>query len=136
MPTTTLTTAPATQPQVRARREEPFLGINLESLRDYDRQFMFIDAMKTSRRFGTARTPYDGKAILAPDGWPGDDAGTLVMTEVKNVNGVYHFSATGKCDLSAQPRVRWIGFLKVCAGTCAARSNNITGCWACSGIVT
>ena len=97
-------TQPATAPTTRdfcARREEPFLGVNLESLRDYDRQFMFIDAMKTSRRFGSAARPYDGKAILAPDGWPGDDAGTLVMTEVKSVNGVYHFFASGKCDLSA-----------------------------------
>ena len=89
---------PATAPP--ARRIEPFLGVNLEALRDYDRQFMFIDAMKTSRKFGSAKTPYDGKATIGPDGWPMDDAGTLVMTDVKNVNGVYHFFAGGKCDLS------------------------------------
>src|SRR5262245_31205353 len=35
------------------------MGINLEALRDYDRSFMFIDAMRTCRRFGTVKAPHD-----------------------------------------------------------------------------
>jgi hypothetical protein len=78
----------------------PILGMNLETPRDYARQFMFIDAMKTSRKFGSAQKPYDQSAAVDADGWPSGDAGALVMTEVKNVNGVYLFSATGRCVLS------------------------------------
>src|SRR5688572_30430284 len=66
-------TQPAPVPTTQTR-ERPFLGVNLESLRDYDRQFMFIDAMKTSRRFGSALKPYDGQATLDADGWPTGDA--------------------------------------------------------------
>lgn len=100
-PATAPTTAPdpAAPPRAIARRVEPFLGVNLESLRDYDRQLMFIDAMKTSRRWGSPNKTFDGKGIVGPDGWPGDDAGTLVFTDAKNVNGVYKFSCTGRCDL-------------------------------------
>ena len=61
---------------------------------------MFIDAMRTSRPFGTADKPYDHSAVVGADGWPTQDAGTLVMTEVKNVNGLYHFFAIGQCQLS------------------------------------
>ncbi len=79
------------------------LGINLEGLRDYDRSFMFIDAMKTCRKFGTVQMPYDEKAQVDANGWPTGDAGTLVITDAKNINGVYHFFATGQCDLTAGP---------------------------------
>ena len=99
IPTTKPTPPPSTLPL--GRRDEPFLGINIETPRDYERQFMFIDAMKTSRRFGSAAKPYDTKAALHPDGNPAEDAGAMVITEVKNINGVYKFSATGRCDLAA-----------------------------------
>jgi hypothetical protein len=102
--------APATQPGATPQAlpgaggaddwSRPILGVNLESLRDYERQFMFIDAMKTSRKFGSPEKPYDAKAAVDADGWPTGDAGTMVMTEVKNVNGTYLFSATGRCTLS------------------------------------
>src|SRR6188472_3693602 len=72
VPMTQPSTAPTTQ-----RIDKPFLGVNLEALRDYDRQFMFIDAMKTSRKFGSATKPFDQSATLGPDGWPTGDAGTL-----------------------------------------------------------
>jgi hypothetical protein len=79
------------------------LGINLEGLRDYDRSFMFIDAMKTCRKFGTAQMAYDEKGAVDANGWPTGDAGTLVMTDATNINGLYHFYATGQCDLTAVP---------------------------------
>ena len=80
--------------------KRPILGVNLESLKDYERQFMFIDAMKTSRTWGTPDKPYDAKGPMGPDGWPSGDFGTCVLTEQKNVNGIYKFSATGRCDIS------------------------------------
>jgi hypothetical protein len=98
-PATVPATAPSTLPV--GRRDEPFLGINIETPRDYERQFMFIDAMKTSRRFGSVTKPYDTKATLNPDGTPVGDAGAMVITEVRNINGVYKFSATGRAELLA-----------------------------------
>ncbi|HEX8525133.1 MAG TPA: hypothetical protein VF669_22975, partial [Tepidisphaeraceae bacterium] len=79
------------------------LGINLEGLRDYDRNFMFIDAMKTCRRFGTPDRSFDEKARVDANGWPIEDAGTLVMTDVKNINGTYKFFATGRCEIQVVP---------------------------------
>ena len=98
-PSTEPTTAPATQTS-SADWPRPILGVNLESIRDYERQFMFIDAIKSSRKWGSAAKPYDQQGPMGDDGWPAGDAGTLVMTEVKNVNGVYRFSATGRCELA------------------------------------
>jgi hypothetical protein len=86
---------PPSPPATAATR--PILGVNLESLRDYDRQFMFVDVMKTSRRWGTPEKPYDTKGPIGDDGWPTGDFGTVVLTETKNVNGVYGLSATGRC---------------------------------------
>jgi len=63
------------------------LGINLEGLTDWERSFMFIDAMRTARKFGVANVPHGQNAPLDANGWPTTDAGTLVMTEVKNING-------------------------------------------------
>lgn len=80
--------------------KRPILGVNLESLKDYERQFMFIDVMKTSRTWGTPEKPYDGKGPMGRDGWPSGDFGTCVLTEQKNVNGIYKFSATGRCDIT------------------------------------
>jgi hypothetical protein len=74
--------------------------VNIETNRDYERQFMFINAMKTSRRWGTTTQPYNEKGPTGADGWPSDDAGTCALTEVKNSNGVYKFSCTGRCDLA------------------------------------
>ena len=93
------TSAPSTQIST-PDWPRPILGVNIESLRDYERQFMFIDAMKTSRKWGTAAKPYDQQGPMGEDGWPSGDAGTAVVTEVKNANGVYRFSASGRCDLS------------------------------------
>ncbi len=47
--------------------------------------------------------PYDQKAPVDADGWPTSDAGTLVITDAKNINGVYHFFAKGRCTLTATP---------------------------------
>ena len=57
---------------------------------------MFIDVMKTSRPGVRPSKPYDHKGPMGEDGWPTGDFGTCVLTETKNVNGIYKFSATGR----------------------------------------
>src|SRR2546421_4921451 len=52
----------------QAREPAKCLGVNLEGLRDYGRSFMFIDVMHTCRKYGTLKTPYDGKADVDADG--------------------------------------------------------------------
>jgi hypothetical protein len=79
------------------------IGINLEGLTDWERSFMFIDAMRTARKFGVPSAAHGENAPLDANGWPTADAGTLVMTEVKNINGTYKFSAVGQCELTAVP---------------------------------
>jgi hypothetical protein len=100
-------TPPATRPVVQPSGppfDAPpgaFMGVNLEGVRDYDRAFMFINVIKSARRFGNVLRPFDGQAACDADGWPADDAGTLVMTELPNIDGIYKFSATGVCQVSA-----------------------------------
>jgi hypothetical protein len=102
-------TQPATQSSADWPR--PILGVNIETNRDYERQFMFIDVMKTSRRWGSTTQPYNEKGPTGPDGWPSGDAGTCALTEVKNCNGVYKFSCTGRCDLTTPASAAFVSNL-------------------------
>ena len=95
--------APEQPPLPSPDWKRPILGMNLESLKDYERSFMFIDVMKTSRTWGTPEKPFDSKGPMGEDGWPSGDFGTCVLTETKNVNGIYKFSATGRCSDIATP---------------------------------
>jgi hypothetical protein len=72
---TSPTSAPPTQPHTSADWPRPILGVNLESIRDYERQFMFIDAIKSSAQVGLAAKPYDQQGPMGDDGWPSGDAG-------------------------------------------------------------
>lgn len=104
-------TEPGTQPSVAASvpsRPAPAdlaapltmpLGINLEQVCDYAHSMMFVDAMKSARRFGSAETPWDEKAPVDEKGWPTGDAGSCVLTDLPNIAGTYHFSCQGKADL-------------------------------------
>src|SRR4051812_28162789 len=56
------------------------LGVHLEGNRDWSRSFMFVDAMKSAREFGSASAPWDGNATLGPDGWPTGDFGAVIIT--------------------------------------------------------
>lgn len=80
------------------------VGLNLEGVRDWNRSFMFVDAMKSARQFGSASTPWDTAAVLDANGWPTGDAGACVISigqaqipgqDVPRIDGVYKFSATG-----------------------------------------
>jgi hypothetical protein len=90
-----LVVAQATQPAARSR-----LGVNIPTLRDWTPMFMFIDVMKSSRRFGSADRPWEGEVPLDEDGWPTTDAGVIAFSEAVNVNGVYRFSCTGRATVS------------------------------------
>jgi hypothetical protein len=85
-------------PSLAADASRPILGVNLESLRDYDRGFMFIDVIKTSRRWGTPGKTLRRQGPVGDDGWPAGDFGTVCLTETRNVNGIYKLSATGRCS--------------------------------------
>ena len=78
----------------------PPLGVNLEAVNDYARSMMFVDAMKSARKFGSPDAPWDGNATVDADGWPTQDAGTVVMASVPAEAGEYAFSCTGRCQLT------------------------------------
>jgi hypothetical protein len=77
-PTATPTPAPARPPSHDLAN--PNIGVNLEGVSDWARSAMFVDLMKSSRRWGSVATPWDERAATDPDGWPTQDAGIVVST--------------------------------------------------------
>jgi hypothetical protein len=86
------------------------IGVNLEEIKDWSRSFMFVDAMKSARKFGSATTPWDETAPVDANGWPIGDSGTCVITlggptvagqSEPRIDGTYAFSATGKVTVNA-----------------------------------
>ncbi len=95
----------------------PALGINLEQMTDWQRAYMFVDAIKTARGFWNATGGYTA------EGWPIGDFNVIVfkdsnrrclsydsqwncLNEVKDSNdpdlsGTYSLSFTGKANVSA-----------------------------------
>jgi hypothetical protein len=73
------------------------LGGNLEGPADFGRQMMFINIVKTARKFGSAETPYDGKGVVDALGNPTGDCGITLFTEQVNHGGTYKFSCSGIC---------------------------------------
>ena len=86
-------TAPATQPACSR------LGVNIPTVRDWTPMFMFIDVMKSSRRFASPQRPWEGEVPLDEHGWPTADAGVIAFSEAVNVNGVYRLSLTGRATV-------------------------------------
>ncbi len=81
------------------RPEKPPLGVNLEFVSDAARSMVFVDAMKSARKFGSADSPWDERATVGADGWPTGDSGVVVMANTPVPAGDYLFSCTGFCDL-------------------------------------
>ena len=69
------TFAPATAQSTAPATLAPLIGANLPAISDYSPTPVYVDLVRQARRFGTAQTPWDEKAILAPDGWPMGDFG-------------------------------------------------------------
>jgi hypothetical protein len=61
---------------------------------------MFVDAIKTSRKFGSPDQPWDGKAKVDARGWPIGDFGMVVFTDTPQSGGTYHLVFDGKADVS------------------------------------
>lgn len=56
------------------------VGVNLPPIFSYARTPMFVDLMRRARRFGTARTPWDERAVLDEEGWPIGDFGIMLLS--------------------------------------------------------
>jgi hypothetical protein len=89
----------------------PPLGVNLEFVNDNARSMIFVDAIKSGRKFGSADAPWDEKAPVDADGWPTADAGLVVMADVAVPPGDYAFSCTGRCQLTTPATPAAVHFL-------------------------
>ncbi len=80
-----------------------FLGVNLERPVDWNREAMFIDAVKTARRFGPPAQPWDEQhpAPVDADGWPTQDFGAVVISGAPaDWAGHYKVSCRGKAHFT------------------------------------
>jgi len=77
----------------------PF-GVNLEGLADWMRTPMFVDAFKTSRRFGSPDKPWDGDCKLGPHGWPTGDFGVIIFADAPGIGGTYQLVFDGTADIT------------------------------------
>ena len=86
---------------ISAIHAQDWLGVNLQSARDYQTNDMFADAMKSSREWGSPTMPWDMAAPVDADGWPTGDAGVVVKTgRTPNIGGVYALSFTGRATVT------------------------------------
>ena len=82
------------------------VGINLDAVTDYAAESAFVDAIKQSRHWGTAATPWDEAAAVDAKGWPTQDAGLVVLCCITNAGshsilaGTYALSFTGQATIS------------------------------------
>ncbi len=63
------------------------IGVNIGGVNDYAVESFFVDAMKQSRHWGTAGTPWDEAANVDAQGWPTQDAGSVVLCCVADSAG-------------------------------------------------
>ena len=95
------------------RPATPPLGVNLEFVQDNATSMMFVDCMKSARKFGSAEAPWDESTPVGPDGWPAGDCGAVVMASTTVQPGDYLFSCTGRCDVSTPAtasKIKSIGY--------------------------
>ncbi len=71
----------------QARAQAVDIGVNVGSVNDYAVESFFVDAMKQSRHWGTASTPWDEAANVDALGWPAQDAGVVVLCCVADAAG-------------------------------------------------
>ena len=83
--------------------DAPWMGVNLESARDWEPNNMFADAMKQSRPWGNAATPWDqAYADVDANGWPNGDAGVVVKSNAiyLDIGGTYKLSFNGHANVA------------------------------------
>lgn len=76
------------------------IGVNLEGVKDYARNFMFVDAIKSARKFGSVEKPWEGEVSLGGDGWPTQNFGIVVMAGQEGIEGDYQLFFDGKAIVS------------------------------------
>jgi hypothetical protein len=76
------------------------IGINVGGVNDYAVQSFFVDAMKHSRHWGTPGTPWDEAAAVDAQGWPTQDAGSVILCCVADAAG--HSLIAGTYQLTFQ----------------------------------
>lgn len=75
------------------------VGVNVARATDWDPTQVFADVMKQARRWGTPAEPWNGRAPMDAEGWPTDDAGTVLMTGIPKMAGTYRLSFTGNATV-------------------------------------
>lgn len=85
--------------------DEPWVGINLQGVQDWEPNRMFADAMKSSRGWGSPASPGDLAAPVDADGWPTADAGSIIINSplYQDLGGTYKLSFTGQANVLAVP---------------------------------
>ncbi len=78
------------------------LGVNLEGVSDWGRSWMFADAMKHARKWGSVFTPWDELSPVDAQGWPTRDAAIVVMAgEIPaDIAGTYKLSFLGNAQVA------------------------------------
>ncbi len=82
------------------------IGINVGGVNDFAVQSFFVDAMRQSRHWGSAGTPWDEAAAVDAQGWPIQDAGSVISCCIGDaaghsiIAGTYHLSFQGRADVA------------------------------------
>ena len=76
------------------------IGVNVGGVSDFAVQSFFVDAMKQSRHWGTPGTPWDQAAAVDAQGWPTQDAGSVILCCLGDAAG--HSVIAGTYQLSFQ----------------------------------
>jgi hypothetical protein len=83
------------------------IGVNVDGVADWSRLPLFVDLMKSSRNWGSAKTPWVHDVPVDAAGWPLQDAGVVVRVLQQDPGeptgsrrylkpGIYPLSFTGK----------------------------------------
>ncbi len=80
--------------------EDAILGLGVDGVEDWSRLYLFADAMKQSRGWGSPRTPWDLTAAVDADGWPTGDAGVVVLAAGVNIGGTYRLSFLNRATVA------------------------------------
>jgi hypothetical protein len=84
------------------------ISCSIDGIADYSRTLHFCDLMKQARKFGSAKSPYDGNCSVGVDKWPNQDSfGVIFITLPQGtppvgvmIDGVYTLTFIGKAELS------------------------------------
>ena len=77
------------------------IGVNIGSLRDWNRSLQYVNLIKQSRIWGSPSTPWDGNCTMdSISGWPVEDFGVILATNDLDMGGKYLFYAKGNAQIS------------------------------------